>query len=218
MNKRKWLTLTTCILVALLLATGYMAIAAEYGSDADPLVSASYITEVLAPQTIDKVNEIIDQRTSEFTTQLNQTLADYTAHLDSVVEEVEGTTQDLASDSAFVDAVATQVLSRLNSTDSSVSVSGGWTLLEVSEGETVVFEAGGMAMLRVGTANCYTPSSTNLVDITDSSELANGEPLVKNHMYVVTISGRGFTVTASSAKLMVYGSYTKTTDPSSLEN
>jgi len=216
MTKRKWIIMTTCILLAMLLGTGYMAVAAEYGSSSDPLVSASYITEVLAPETIDRVNEIIDQRTTDFTTQLNQTLADYTADLDKLVEEVANTTGNLATDSAFVDAVATQVLSRLTSSDSAINVSGGWSLIEVAEGETVVFEEGGMMMLRIGTANCYSPSSTNLVDITDSSELSGGEALVKNHMYVVTVGGRGFTATTSASKLLVCGSYTKTTDPSSL--
>ena len=74
MNKRRWIITTSSILLALLLISGYMAIAAEYGSSSDPLVSASYITDVLAPQTIKEVNAVIDQKTTQFQTQLNQTL------------------------------------------------------------------------------------------------------------------------------------------------
>jgi hypothetical protein len=36
--------------------------AAEYGSNDDPLVSLSYITDVLAPETLKKVDEEIDKK------------------------------------------------------------------------------------------------------------------------------------------------------------
>ena len=59
MNKRKWIITTSSVLLVLLLISGYMAIAAEYGAESDPLVSASYITDVLAPETIKQVNATI---------------------------------------------------------------------------------------------------------------------------------------------------------------
>ena len=43
---KKWSVWLTCILVAALMIAGVAAIAAEYGSQSDPLVTLSYIEQV----------------------------------------------------------------------------------------------------------------------------------------------------------------------------
>ena len=223
MNKRRWIITTSSILLALLLISGYMAIAAEYGSSSDPLVSASYITDVLAPQTIKEVNAVIDQKTTQFQTQLNQTLAEYTATLDSTISDFEAQNKNLAENEDFISAVATQVLARMGSVPSSDSSEGGststpaqasvtgatvWRLVEIEKGDTLVFEVGGMILPRIGSATCFSPSNPGLINVTDGSELSADKALSTNNLYVVTVAGRGFTATGSTNKFLIAGSYT----------
>ena len=50
---KKWSVWLTCILVAALMIAGVAAIAAEYGSQSDPLVTLSYIEQVQKSGEID---------------------------------------------------------------------------------------------------------------------------------------------------------------------
>ena len=63
-------------------------------------------------------------------------------------------------------------------------------------------------MLRVGTATCVASGAPGLVDSTGGTTLANGNALVTNHLYLVTVATRGVTATADTVKLLVRGSYT----------
>ena len=49
MKSRKWTFSLAALLLVVLMTTCYLAIAAEYGSQDDPLVTLSYINDVLAP-------------------------------------------------------------------------------------------------------------------------------------------------------------------------
>ncbi len=219
MNKRRWIITTSSILLALLLISGYMAIAAEYGSSSDPLVSASYITDVLAPETIKEVNATIEQKTTQFQTQLNQTLAEYTASLDSTIADFEARNENLAENEEFIAAVANQVMARMSgvSTDSSDSTAAAvtavtgstvWRLVEIEKGDTLVFEIGGMILPRIGSATCFSPSSPGLINVTTGTELGADGALSTNNLYVVTVAGRGFKATGATNKFLIAGSYT----------
>ena len=212
MNKRKWIITTSCIMLALLLISGYMAIAAEYGAESDPLVSASYITDVLAPETIKEVNATIEQKTVQFQTQLNQTLAEYTASLDSTIADFEAQNKNLANNEAFISAVATQVQALMSGTAATDETGTGtatvWRMVEIEKGQTFVFEVGGMVLPRIGSATCFSPSSPGLINVTTGSELSSGGALSTNNLYVVTVAGRGFTATSSTNKFLIAGNYT----------
>ena len=62
-------------------------------------------------------------------------------------------------------------------------------------------------MLRVGSAVCFTDTAPGFIDMTDGGTLENGQALVKNHLYMATIEGRGFTA-QNAVKVLVRGSYT----------
>ena len=66
MNNKKWTIWLTCALVAVLMVAGLGVIAAEYGSQSDPLVTLSYIEQVLLPQ----AKKDVDQRSEEHTSEL----------------------------------------------------------------------------------------------------------------------------------------------------
>ena len=214
MSKRKWILTTSAFLMILLLMTGYMAIAAEFGSQDDPVVALSYITDVLAPEILENVNENIELKSKEFSTEMNQKLTEYTMQLDATIAEFEERNLNIATDAQFIDAVTTQVLARMNGTStpgtsSGVSVGGNdWKLIEVPKGKTVVFDVGGMVLLRVGDATCVAPSDPGLINLTTATVLSNGSNLSKNNLYMITVQGRGFKATGSTNKLLVSGSYT----------
>ena len=65
-----------------------------------------------------------------------------------------------------------------------------------------------VVMLRVGSAVCVSPSDPGLVDETTASALANGGALAQNHLYMMTIEGRGVRATAGTVKVLARGSYT----------
>ena len=56
MNNNKWKSVTAVLLLVTLVVAGFIALAAEYGASEDPLVSLSYINDVLAPQISEKVS------------------------------------------------------------------------------------------------------------------------------------------------------------------
>ena len=59
----------------------------------------------------------------------------------------------------------------------------------------------------VGTAVCVSPSSPGLIDESAASTLNNGGALVTNHLYMMTIEGRGVLATSDTVKVLARGSY-----------
>lgn len=83
-----------------------------------------------------------------------------------------------------------------------------FTVVTLSNGQVLTGDIGCEVMLRVGTAVCVSPSNPGLIDQSSASVLNNGGALVQNHLYMMTIEGRGVKATAGTTKLMVRGSYT----------
>ena len=79
--------------------------------------------------------------------------------------------------------------------------------LKIAE-RTLTGDIGCEVMLRVGSAVCVAPSDPGLIDETSGSALANGGSLVQNHLYMMTIEGRGVRASAGTVKVMARGSYT----------
>lgn len=83
-----------------------------------------------------------------------------------------------------------------------------FTVVTLSSGQTLTGDIGCEVMLRVGTAACVSPSAPGLIDESAGSTLSNGGALVQNHLYMMTVEGRGVRATAATTKLLVRGSYT----------
>ena len=83
-----------------------------------------------------------------------------------------------------------------------------FTVVTLSSGQILTGDIGCEVMLRVGTAVCVSPSSPGLIDESSAATLNNGGALVQNHLYMMTIEGRGVKATAATTKLLVRGSYT----------
>lgn len=91
------------------------------------------------------------------------------------------------------------------------AVSGGtasFTVVTLNEGQALTGGVGCEVMLRVGSAVCVAPSDPGLIDETAGTTLANGASLAQNHLYMMTIDGRGVRAAAGTVKVLARGSYT----------
>lgn len=88
--------------------------------------------------------------------------------------------------------------------------SGGassFTVASMTKGQVLTLGVGCEVMLRVGSAVCTAAGSPGLIDETTGGALENGGALVKNHLYMATIEGRGVKATADTVMVMVRGAY-----------
>ena len=83
-----------------------------------------------------------------------------------------------------------------------------FTVVTLSNGQVLTGDIGCEVLLRVGTAICVSPSAPGLIDESNAAVLNNSGALAQNHLYMMTIEGRGVKATAATTKLMVRGSYT----------
>lgn len=88
------------------------------------------------------------------------------------------------------------------------STAAVFTVVTLSNGQSLTGDIGCEVMLRVGTAVCAAPSAPGLIDETTAGTLNNGGALVQNHLYMMTIENRAVRATAATTKLLVRGSYT----------
>ena len=109
----------------------------------------------------------------------------------------------------FMDSIIAARNAQLGiSAGSGASAASNFTVVTLTSGQVLTGDIGCEVMLRVGTAVCVSPSSPGLIDETAATALNNGSALVQNHLYMMTIEGRGVRATAGTTKLLVRGSYT----------
>lgn len=180
MKKNQWLLrLAGLMLASVTLFTAAVMAAGGAGTESDPLVTLSYLNEVFLPETLEQVDEKLEER--------DAALSD---KLDAQIDRELGSLG--SGGSGAVDVPRTDA----------------FKVVTMSDGQVLYGEIGCEVMLRVGTASCVSPSSPGLIDETDASTLESGKALVKNHLYMMTISDRGVKTTAATTKLLVRGGYT----------
>ncbi len=213
MLKKKWQKVIVALVIVALVVTGMVAIAAEYGSREDPLVSLSYITDVLTPETMAKVERTAADKAAQVASGLDGKLSSYTASTESKIAGLDSKYASTAvSNSAFVSAVAQSVIDKMGTHTSPVSgaaISGDeWKVVKIASGKTVMLSLGSETVLRIGSGKCYcTGSGVGLVNLSNGSTLSNGGVVAANNLYLVTIEGgRGITAT-SDMTVLIKGGY-----------
>ena len=183
MKKSKWpVRLAAGCLMAL--ALGGVALAAgQQGSQSDPLVSLSYLTEQATPSILAQVDAKIAQRESELKQQLDQVVSGY-------VKEVE---DKLAASGG--------------AGSGGVPAGSSYAVVSLQAGQTLTGAAGCEFLLRGGTAVCVSSSAPGLIELTGGGTLSNGGGLTANHLYLATVEGRGVRA-STDITLLVRGSYT----------
>lgn len=97
----------------------------------------------------------------------------------------------------------------LQQSGGAVGMSGvEFAVVTLSKGQVLTGDIGCEVMLRVGTASCVSPSNPGLIDETTAASLNNDGALAANHLYMMTIEGRGVKAGSDTTKLLVRGSYT----------
>ncbi|MBR5538149.1 MAG: hypothetical protein IKU58_09640 [Clostridia bacterium] len=196
MKNKRWTIWLTCTLVAVLMVAGLGVIAAEYGSQSDPLVTLSYIEEVLLPNTKESVDEQIEEALEEYEDLLSE-------QSDDLEEYIDDKLRSFASgdvDEELIEEIAKQIVAAGGS--SSVS-NAPWAVITVPAGATVACEPGVQAVVRSGQAACV----SGMVDLSNGETLGNGKKLALNHMYVTDAAGQGFT-SAQGCTVLISGGYT----------
>ena len=178
MKKRK-LRATACLMLAGTVLAAFMAVAAEVGSQGDPLVTLSYLNETFMGQILTRVDEKLAIR--------NETLK---AELNNKVEQIER-----------------EILLQFGS--SSGTATGGsattFTAISLTPGQTLSGTSGSEVLLRSGSAICHFEGN-GLVDNTDGKLTGPGGALQQNHLYLM-VERSGLTAT-DHVLLLVRGEYT----------
>ena len=110
----------------------------------------------------------------------------------------------------FMDSIMEQVDEKIAQRTGGSDANSTFTVVTLTSGQVLTGDIGCEVMLRVGTAVCVSPSTPGLIDETTATTLNNGGALTQNHLYMMTIEGRGVQATAATTKLLVRGGYTVT--------
>ena len=179
--KKKSLRTAVCLLLVGTVLTAFVAIAAEVGSQGDPLVTLSYLNETFLGQVLEQVEGKLSSRNEMMRQEIEQT----------------------------VNLAERDLLSQIGGSiaDSSGGVASSYTAVELTAGQILYGTAGCEVMLRSGSVKCVSNGSTpGLVDATDGGTINNGTALKANHLYLMTAE-RGVKA-SGAATLLVRGEYT----------
>ena len=177
--KRKRLTAIRLggAVLALVCVCAGVALAAGEGSQSDPLITLSYLTQTATPSILSQVDEQTQDYHDQLVEDLTQIIQDYSNQMDAALKNVD--TKQTAS----------------------------YHVVTLKKGQKLNMEVGCEVMLRIGTAQCVSPSAPGLVNTTTGNTLDNGGALTVNHLYMATISDRAITATANTVTVLVRGGY-----------
>ncbi len=181
-------------LVVLLLA-GVAAIAAEYGTQNDPLVSKSYIDSVFAPQLLSQVDSLVQQKLGNASGEI-QAAQDI---IDQKMSEFESRQLSVGVDQVFMDNVANRVIQSVQ--DQSVNQST-FRAVTVPAGKQLILSVGSELVLQAGSGKCL----SSLLDTTTGAVLSAGGSVTAFHLYLASAQGSGVKASAQVTAL-VRGAY-----------
>jgi hypothetical protein len=161
---------------------GASAATVEPGSTADPLVSKSYVEQLIA-----------GLATKTYVDQAVSLLNDH-SYVDQAVAQ--------KADRAYVDG-AVQPKADKTYVDGKVL----FTVVNVPQGSTLLGESGTEIVLRGGKATAVVSAKGGVLDATGGTDLRQGEAITPNHSLVIPVSdGRGL-IAQTDVILIVKGSY-----------
>jgi len=107
------------------------------------------------------------------------------------------------------ESLRTALEERVSALESAGTGAGGssYTVETLAAGQTLICQRGAELMLRVGEAVVTAENTPGLVDTSTAGNLNDGESLIRNHLYMVTINGHGICA-VDTVKIVVRGEYT----------
>ena len=179
MKRFKPLIITTLMITLLL--SSYVAISAEYGSKDDPLVSLSYINDVLMPETIEEVDKIIADRTKVYIDELDKKMTQFADEFEVV-----------STNDQFIEKVSGEILKSQQTVE----------VLKLKAGENIEINSGAEFLVREGSATC----TAGILNVT-SGEMGNAKTSL-NNLYLAVDDVQTITINQDST-VMVFGEYKK---------
>ncbi len=164
--------------LALVCVCAGVALAAGEGSQSDPLITLSYLTQTATPSILSQVDEQTQTYHDQLVDELTRLVQDYSGQMDTALKDIDG------------------------------KKTSSYHVVTLKKGQTLHMEVGCEVMLRIGTAQCVAPGAPGLIDTTTGEALNNGGGLTVNHLYMATIADRAVTATANTVKVLVRGNYT----------
>ena len=204
MKKKRWYAAVVGLVMTVAVLMGVIAIAAEYGTQDDPLVSLSYINSVFAPELQKKIDAEVARQISAYSGGVDSKIESYTTALKREIAEFVSENAGFAAENGTLDAISAAVAAKVSGAGAD---SSSFTLVKLAAGQTMVCSVGTEVLLRIGNASCVSSGTPGLIDTTDAVNLPNGGALSKNHLYLCTVEGRGV-YAPSGATLLVRGVYT----------
>jgi len=201
--KKKWMTVVTAAVLVAVTVVSYLSVSADYGDANDPLVSLSYINQVVLPQANTTIQNAFNSTKADF----DQTMTARVAEAKGIISELLNDYNSPESvDQALLDEVSVKLAALLEQAGSQVDNKNLWKVVRLNAGQTIRAEVGCQMLLRFGDAVVTAESSPGLINLTASTELENGAALTKNNLYMVTIQNNGVKA-ASAATLLICGTY-----------
>ncbi|OWZ84970.1 hypothetical protein [Natranaerobius trueperi] len=180
MTKKVALLLTVVILGGLFVGQAVLAdVNSDPGSQEDPLVTESYVNDVMKEELRDELEKEIFEEINELKTELDERLA----NLDELdeLEELEELLDIEGSDQ--------------------------FEVVQVSAGDTIIGGASSEMILRAGSGSAVATTSGGLADLTAGVDIQDGEDIPQNHsLLIARDDGRGISV-RNDAVIMVRGEY-----------
>ena len=207
-RKKKWTITLSAMLLVMLSVAGYFAIAAEYGSEEDPLVTLSYINNILSPQVMQKLEQELEQKAAEASAEIDTKIKAASDELDMKIEAYEAAAENGTISDDLINSIADAVIERMQTESSDETAKAPvWEVVRLEAGKKVTCSIGCEIVLRIGSATCVSSGTTGPINLTNGTVLAPDSQYEENHLYLVTIEGRGL-YTADGCTVLICGDYT----------
>ena len=173
-----------------MLATGYAAVAAEYGSSDDPLITQSYLDQVLTPSLTSSAESAAKIQASTYQSAMERKILEMSQALD---DKIASLAAKLAKDDSFAKQVADA---------GGAAEEDNWETVNVAPGSTLRLDVDTEIVLRKGSATCVESAGTGLTDLSGGGVLSADEGLTQDHRYIATTQNAGFHATSSVTVLI----------------
>ncbi len=196
-NKKRIVSLLLC---ALLCSTTVMATSDSFDSSTDPLVSLSYINEIVIPELSAQIDEA-KNLAQNFAKKADQ----------SALEAANAKIKQLEEDVKVLKE-------KVESFEGALNKSSSYEVVKLKFGQKILSKEYSLEIiLRTGEADVISPFTyengeeyvQGIADLTTGDDIQDGTSIVKNHLIVVPKGGdgRGIIVKSQDAYVLVRGAY-----------
>ena len=152
----------------LVLALGGAVVAAAaggYGSQSDPLVTLSYITDVAVPEANTQIDSVFQAKQKEIESQISTEMAAVQQELESAIQQADPASQSV------IDRVVQAAVAQVGGNG---GTSNQWRSVTVPAGQSLLGSVGCQVILRSGSASCY----SGMVDLSSGGKILHGDSVV----------------------------------------